>query len=68
MANKEKVIKRWPEANLVREGWDVRAGISGCFDCAIYSSHEKAAFFLGQGETPRQAWASAALASLRRAA
>ena len=53
---KQRVLKKWPNAELVRDGWDERAGVSGCFDFAIYTGD----FGLSFAETPTLAWALAA--------
>ena len=50
--SKELVLSVRPEAEFVRDGWDLRAGDSGCYDCAIFDGES----FLGQGTNPTQAW------------
>ena len=36
MTPKQKVLKKFPAAELVRDGWDKAAGPSGCYDFAVY--------------------------------
>ena len=55
MTPKEQVLKKCPGAECVRDGWDRRAGISGCFDFAIFYGDS----FLGQATTPQGAWKEA---------
>lgn len=54
---KQRVLKKYPDATLVRDGWDIRAGMSGCFDFAIYHKN----FALSFAESPSQAWKLAAM-------
>lgn len=56
MTPKQIVLRKFPKAELVRDGWHKKAGPSGCFDFAIYSGKR----FLAEGATPRAAWESAA--------
>lgn len=55
LTNQQIVLKKYPEANLVRDGYQSGYGF---FDFAIFKD-KKPGGFLGAGESPVQAWASA---------
>lgn len=56
MTPKQTVLRKYPKAELVRDGWHAKAGPSGCFDFAIYNGKR----FIADGDTPKQAWSRAA--------
>jgi len=60
MTNKQRVLRKFPNAQLDRDTWNKSAGPSGCVDFGIYESKESARL-LGYGDTPAKAWAHAAL-------
>jgi len=59
---KQKVLSRWLNAKLVRDGY---IAIYGFFDYAIFTD-ESYTVVLGHGDTPRQAWAASALTVRRK--
>ena len=61
MTPKEQVLKQYPEAESDRDGW---CTLFGFFDFAVFID-SAATEPLAIGDTPRQAWESAAK-SLRR--
>lgn len=52
MTPKQIVLQKFPNAELVRDGWHEKAGPSGCFDFAIYSGKR----FLAEGSSVQEAW------------
>ena len=58
---KDRVLKKYPDANLVKDGCDPSAGgPMGFFDFAVFTRIGKLGFMLGSGTTAQQAWDEAA--------
>lgn len=55
MTPKQRVLKRYPRAELIRDGWYEKAGLSGCYDFGVFWGE----IFLGQGPSPQAAWKAA---------
>ena len=56
MTNRKRVLQRWPNAVIDRDGWVPKFGF---FDVGVFSNSESN-IIRGHGDTPAQAWADAA--------